>query len=195
MASPTIQFRLIPQNTPVASLATPTLRKGTITGQSVISTGVGNECDFGLVDISAGANNSDVFTMLWHVADDGGNTLVEAFKLWLSSNGFDVAASVLKLQPLCGNDGTPVLTEKYILDAIISSYTSWVTMPESVPGSINMWPTDEGTSMVCPGTNGASDDAILWAMYAAIAVAETTGIYKGIDTGYELRFSFRVSYS
>lgn len=195
MAVPTVQFRLIPQNTPEASLATPALRKGTITGQSVISTGVGNECDFGLVDISGGADNSDVFTMLWHVTDDGGNTLVETFKLWLSDNGFDQAASVLKLQQLCGNDGTPVLTEKYIVNAIISSYTSWVDMPEAAPGSINMWPTDEGSSMVCPGTNGASDDAILWAMYAAIASGETTGTYKGTDAGFEFQFSFRFSYS
>lgn len=195
MAAPTVQFRLIPQSTPVASLASPALRKGVISGQSIISTGVGNECDFGLVDISGGANNSDVFTMLWHVADDGGNTLVETFQLWLSDNGFDIAGSVLKLQPLCGNDGTPVLTEKYVLDAILGSYTSWVTMPEDAPGSINVWPTDEGTSMTCPGTNGASDDAILWAMYAAIAAGETTGIYKGTDVGYELQFSFRFSYS
>ena len=195
MTAPSVQFRLIPQDTLVADLNTAAKRKGTITGQSVISTGVGNECNFGFVDISGGANNSDVFTMLWHITDDGGNTLVETFKLWLSNNGFDQPGSVIKLQPLCGDEGTPVLTQKYIKDAVIGSYTAWVTMPEDVPGAINMWPTDEGTGMICPGTNGLSDDAILWAMYAAIAASETTGIYKGTDVGFELQFSFRFSYS
>jgi hypothetical protein len=153
--------------------------------------------DFGLVDISSGAKNSNVFTMLWHVTDDGGNTLVETFMLWLSDNGFDQIGTVIKVQPLRGNDegaGPWDDTEQYIVSAVIGSYT-WADMVEAVPGAINLWPSDEGTSMTCPGTNGASDDAIMWAMYAAIAAGETTGIYKGIVTGYELQVSFRFSYS
>lgn len=197
MAVPTVQFRLIPQNTPAASLDTPAKRLAAISGQSVISTGDGNEASFGNIDISGGAENSGVLTMLWHITDDSGNTLVETFMLWLSSNGFDQALSVLKVQPLRGNNegaGPWDDTEQYIVSAIVASYT-WATMAEIDPQAINLWPSDEGTSMICPGTNGASDDAILWAMYAAIAAGETTGTYKGTVAGYELQFSYKYSYS
>lgn len=197
MAAPTVKFRLIPQNTPVASVDTPGERLGVIAGESAISTGAGNEASFGNIDISGGANNSDVLTMLWHITDDGGNTLVETFMLWLSSNGFDIAASVLKVQPLRGNNegaGPWDDTEQYIVNAVVASYT-WANMVEADPGAINLWPSDEGTSMACPGTNGASDDAIMWAMYAAIAAGETTGTYKGTTTDYELQFSYKYSYS
>lgn len=195
MAAPTIQFRLIPQNTPVTSVDTPGERVGVITGQSVISTGVGNESDFGLVDISSGANNSGVLTMLWHVTAHGGNTLVETFKLWLSDNGFDIAASVCKVQPLRGNNegaGPWNDTEQYVVNGVIGSYT-WADMVEAEPASINVWPSDEGTSMDI--SSGASDDAVMWAMYLAIAAGETTGTYKGTTTDYELQYSFMFSYS
>ncbi|MEA1999228.1 MAG: hypothetical protein U9N61_07900, partial [Euryarchaeota archaeon] len=157
MAAPTARFRLIPQDTAVAALDTPAERLAAIAGQSVISTGGGNEVDWGTVDISGGAANSAVKTLLWDITADGGNTLAETFKLWCSSIGFDQAGSVVKVQPLCGDDGTPVNTEKYIVNAVVASYT-WATMDESEPGAINVWPTDEGTSVVL-STN--SDDAIL----------------------------------
>ena len=191
MAEPTTKFRLIPQSTTVAALDTPGERLAAISGESEISTGVGNESDFGTIDISAGAANSDVLTMLWHVTADGGNTLAETFKLWLSSNGFDQVGSVCKVQPLCGDDGTPVNTEKYKANAGTGDYT-FASMVESEPGAINVWPTDEGTSMALSTT---SDDAILWAMYLAIASGETTGTYKGTDAGMELQYSFKYSYS
>jgi len=184
MAEPTTRFRLIPNNTPVASVDTAAERLAAISGESIISTGVGNEADFGTIDISGGAANSDVLTMLWDVTVDGGNTLVENFKLWLSSNGFDQAGSVCKLQALSGADQTsPSNTENYVADATTGSYT-WGDMPESEPGSQNVWPSDEGSNMALSST---SDDAIMWAMYLAIAENETTGVYKGIDSGYELQ--------
>lgn len=192
MAEPTTRFRKIPQATAVADINTAVERLAAISGESEVSTGIGNEADFGTVDISAGAANSGVLTILWDVTADGGNTLVETFKLWLSSNGFDQAGSVIKVQPLSGGDqGSPSNTENYVADAVVGDYT-WATMAESEPGSINVWPTDEGTSMVLSTT---SDDVVMWAMYAAIAANETTGTYKGTDAGMELQFSFKYSYS
>lgn len=192
MAEPTARFRLIPQATAVAAVDTAAERLAAIASQSIISTGVGNESDFGTIDISAGAANSGVLTMLWDITADGGNTLVETFKLWLSSNGFDIAGSVCKVQPLSGDDqGAPANTENYIVNAVVGSYT-WATMDESEPGAINLWPTDEGTSMAL---STASDDVVMWAMYLAMASGETTGTYKGTDAGMELQYSFKYSYS
>jgi len=192
MAEPTTRFRLIPQSTAVADIDTAAERLAAISGQSVVSTGEGNEADFGTVDISGGAANSSVLTLLWDVTADGGNTLAETFKLWMSSNGFDQAGSVCKVQPLSGGDNaTPSSTENYVANATTASYT-WATMDESEPGAINVWPTDEGSSMVLSTT---SDDVVMWAMYLAIAAGETTGTYKGTDAGYELQYSFKFSYS
>lgn len=192
MAEPTARFRLIPQDTTVAAVDTAAERLAAIAGQSIVSTGDGNESDFGTVDISGGAANSNVLTLLWDITADGGNTLCETFKLWLSSNGFDQAGSICKVQPLSGGDqGAPSLTENYIVNAVVGSYT-WATMVEAEPGAINIWPTDEATSMALSTT---SDDAIMWAMYLAVASGETTGTYKGTDAGYELQFSFKYSYS
>jgi len=195
MAEPTTRFRKIPLNTAVAALDTASERLGAITGEAVVSTGAGNEADFGTVDISAGAADSILQTLLWDVTDDGGNTLVETFKLWMSSNGFDIAGSVCKVRPLSGADNAaPSNTANYVADATVASYT-WADMAETEPAGINVWPTDEGTSMDCPGTNGAADDVVFWAMYLAIAAGETTGTYKGLDAGYQLQYSFKYSYS
>ena len=192
MAEPTTRFRLIPNSTAADAINSAAERKAAIAGQSVKSTGDGNEADFGTVDITGGAANSGVLTLLWDVTADGGNTLAETFKLWLSSNGFDIAGSVIKVQPLSGTDNAgPVNTENYIVNAVVGSYT-WATMVEAEPGAINVWPTDEGTSMALSTT---SDDVVMWAMYAAIAAGETTGTYKGTDAGYQLQFSFKYSYS
>jgi len=192
MAEPTTRFRKVPQSTTTAALDTAGERLAAVSGEAVVSTGAGNEADFGTVDISGGAANSGVQTILWDVTADGGNTLAETFKLWLSSNGFDIAGSICKVQPLSGGDqGAPSLTENYIANAVVGSYT-WATMVESEPGAINLWPSDEGTSMAL---STASDDVIMWAMYLAIANGETTGTYKGTDAGYELQFSFKYSYS
>ena len=191
MAEPTTRFRLIPNNTDPTAIDTPAERTGAITGETVVSTGAGNEADFGVVDIAEGAANSGVLTLLWDVTADGGNTLVENFKLWLSSNGFDVAGSVIKGRALSGTDqGSPSNTENYVANATTASYT-FADMPETEPAE-NVWPTDEGTSMDLSTT---SDDAIMWAMYAAIAAGETTGTYRGLTAGYELQFSFKYSYS
>ena len=192
MPAPTTRVRLIPNNTAVAALDTAAERLAAIAGESVVSTGVGNEADFGTVNISAGAANSQVLTMLWDVTADGGNTQVDTFKLWLNSNGFDQAGSVVKLIPLSGGDqATPVNTENYAVNATTASYT-FANMPEVEPGSQNVYPSDEGASMALSTT---SDDVVMFAAYAAIAAGETTGTYKGLDAGYELQMSFKYTYS
>ena len=191
MAVPTTRFRTIPNNTAVTAVDTAVERLAAIAGESVVSTGVGNELDFGTVDISGGAADSGVQTCHWDVTADGGNTAVDTFKLWLSSNGFDQAGTVVKVQPLSGADqGTPTNTENYVADAVVGSYT-WATMPETEPAQ-NVYPSDEDTSMVLSTT---SDDTIMWAEYVAVASAETTGTYKGTDAGYEFQHSFKYSYS
>jgi len=199
MAAPDGQFRLIPQDTPVASVDTVAERVAAIASQSVITTGAGNEVDWGTVDITGGAANSTVKTMLWNVTNNQSNTTVETFKLWIpaASIGFTEVASVVKVQPLRGNDeapGTPWSnTEQYIVDAVVGDYT-WATMDESEPIAQNVWASDEGTSIDI-STVGTSDDAIMWALYLAIAASEVTGTYKGTDSGKELQFSHKFSYS
>ena len=193
MSTPTSRFRLIPNNTATTAVDTAAKRLAAIAGESAKSTGEGNEVDFSTIDISGGAANSAVQTVLWDVTANGGNTVVDTFKLWLSSNGFDMAGSVIKMIPLSGDDqGSPSDTENYIADAVIGSYT-FANMPESEPGSQNVYPSDEGSDMSISG--GASDDVIMWAMYAAIASGETTGTYKGTDSDMELQHSFKYSYS
>jgi len=192
MAVPTTRFRTFPRTVTVAELDTAAERLAAIAGESVVSTGVGNELDFGTVDISGGAANSLVFYLMWDVTADGGNTTVEDFRFWLSSNGFDQAGTVLKMQPISGADqGTPSNTENYIVNATTGSYT-WATAPEADPGSQNVYPSDEGTSMALSTT---SDDVVMIALYVAVAASETTGTYKGTDAGYEFQNSFKYSYS
>lgn len=193
MPTPTTRFRQIPNSTASTALNTAAKRLAAITGEREISTGVGNELRLGIADISTTDGNSDVATLLWDVTANGGNTVVKDFAIWLASNGFDDANSILKMQPLSGADqATPSNTENYVANAIASSYT-WATMPEADPGSINIWPTDEGTSMDISG--GASDDAIMLAIYAFIDADETSGFYKGLTSGYELRFNLIFTYS
>ena len=192
MAVPTVRFREIPNDTPTTSVDTAGERIADIAGQAIRSTGAGNEANFGIVDISAGQADSPVLTLLWDITADGGNTLVENFKLWLSSNGFDQAASVIKMVALSGADQeSPTNTENYAVNALTDSYT-FADMPESEPGTQNVYPTDEGSSMVL---STASDDVVMWAMYAFVGDNETTGTYSGTTPGYELQFSFKYSYS
>ena len=192
MVAPTVRFRTFPITVSVAELDTAGERLAAIAGQSVISTGAGNELDFGTVDISGGAANSLVKMLVWDITADGGNTLVEDFLFWLSSNGFDQAGTVVKFQPISGDDqAAPSNTENYIVNAVVGSYT-WATLDESEPGAQNVYPTDEGTSMVLSTT---ADDVIMVALYVVVADNETTGTYKGTDAGNEFQYSFKYSYS
>jgi len=192
MAEPTTRFREWPLATATTALDTAAERLAAVASEAVVSTGSGNELDFGTVDISAGAANSGVKTCAWDVTADGGNTTVETFKLWLSSNGFDQAGTVVKFQPLSGGDNAaPSTTENYVANAVVGSYT-WATMPESEPGTQNVYPTDEGTSMALSTT---SDDVVFWAEYLAVASGETTGTYSGTTADYQFQHTFKYSYS
>ena len=192
MSAPTVRCRTIPISTAAAAIDTAAERLAAIASEAVVSTGAGNELDFGTVDISEGAANSAVKMLLWDVTADGGNTTVEDFRFWLSSNGFDQAGTILKFQPVSGADQeSPSLTENYVADAVIVSYT-WATLPETEPEAQNVYPSDEGASMALSTT---ADDVIMIALYAAVADNETTGTYKGTDSGYELQMSFSYSYS
>lgn len=192
MAEPTSRFRLIPQTTAAADIDAAAKRLAEVSGQSVCSTGAGNEANFGTIDISAGAANSSILTLFWDITADGGNTLAENFRWWLSSNGFDMAGSVCKFQPLSGADqAAPSATENYVANSAIGDYT-WATMPEEEPITQNLYPSDEGSGMVL---NVASDDVLAWAMYLAIAESETTGSYAGTTADFELQFSLKYAYS
>jgi len=192
MSAPTGRFRDIPIATTTVALNTPTKRLADVASQSIVSTGAGNELDFGTVDISAGAANSVVKQLFWDITADGGNTTVETFKFWMSSNGFDQAGSVMKFQPISGVDQTGAsLTENYIVDAEIADYT-WATAAETEPGSINVYPSDEGSSMTLSTT---ADDVVAIALYLAVASGETTGTYSGTTTDFELQMSQKFSYS
>ena len=192
MSEPTSRFRLIPNDTAVAALDTPAERLGTITDEETVSTAEGYEADFGTIDISEGAALSDVLTMLWDITADGGNSQVDNFKLWCNAIGFDQAASVVRFAALSGGDqASPSNTQNYVADATSTTYTL-SDMPEAEPGSQNVYPSDEGSSMDLD-TN--SDDVVMWAMILSIAAAETPGTYKGLTSGKELQFSFKCAYS
>jgi len=192
MAVPTTRFRTFPNTTAAIAVDTAAERLAAISGELVVSTGIGNRLDFGIVDISGGAANSAVKHLMWDVTADGGNTTVEDFRFWLSSNGWDQAGTVLKMQPVSGADqGSPSNTENYVANAVVGSYT-WATAPEADPGSQNVYPSDEGSSIVLSTT---SDDVVMLALYVACASGETTGTYKGTDTGYSFQKSFKYSYS
>lgn len=192
MAVPTTRFRTFPNATATTAVDTAAERLAAIASESVVSTGAGNELDFSTVDISGGAADSAVLHCIWDVTADGGNTTASTFLFWLSSNGWDQAGSVLKFQQVSGGDqGAPSLTENYVVNAVVGSYT-WASAPEAEPGAINMYPSDEGSSMAL---STASDDVLFWAEYVAVAASETTGTYKGTDAGYEFQHSLKYSYS
>jgi hypothetical protein len=83
------------------------------------------------------------------------------------------------------------LTENYVADAVVGSYT-WATQPEAEPGAINVYPSDEGSSMALSTT---SDDVVMWAEYLAVADDETVGTYSGTTSGFEFQRSFKYSFS
>ncbi len=198
MATPTTQFRTIPLTTAATAIDIESERTASISGQAIVSTGVGNEADFGTVDISGGAADSGVLQLLFNCTVNGGNTEIADVRLWLSSNGFDQAGSVVKVQPISGADtSVPVNTENYVINAVVGTYT-WATMAETLPGAANLYTNDGSTGEQTTTditTVGTSDDSYMWAVYAAIAASETAGTYKGTDAGFELQYSLRYSFS
>ena len=146
----------------------------------VISTGAGNEWDFGNVNISGGQADSAVLALLWQVSAWGANVQVENFRFWLDENGFDQAGSVVKY-----------VTWK--LDAT----SEWETSPSTPLGSEATLPETEPAQNVYQGgdgsttfiTTGDDDTSQAIAGYCYVAASETTGVYKGQDASFELRFN------
>lgn len=195
MAAPVTQFREIPNNTATTAVDTPGKRRSAISGEVPKSTGPGQEVDYGTLDISVAAQDSAVKTLLWNVTSNGGNTTVDTWKLWVTE-GFDIAASETRFRALSGADETtPTNTENYAQNATTSSYT-FAKLPETEPGSANMFPpSNDSATSIDITTIGLTDDAIMWAMYVHVETGETTGTYKGTDAGNELQYSFKFSFS
>ena len=193
MAEPTARFRTFPRTTTTTTqLDSAAKRIGTITGESVVSTTGGQEHDLGIVDITGGQADSAVEHVLWDITADGGNTVVDTFRVWLSLEGFTEAGTLVYLAPLRGSaDGGTSNTDPYVQSAITSSYPKVAAIATSEP-SQNVWPSDEGTVMSLSTT---SDDACLWAHYVAVDASEITGTYKGTDSGKEFQYSFKYNYS
>jgi hypothetical protein len=194
MAAPSIRIRTIPLDTAEALINLPALRIAPIEGESAVSSGIGNELNFGTADVSAGDKNTLVFNFHWDVTDDGGNTSISAFKWWQSARGFDQAGTLVKLAAICGPEiSTPSNTENYDVPTTTTTYT-FATIPSSEP-SQNLWAADDGASMTLTGLNDPSPDTVMMAMYVVVKSLETTGIYKGSDSGKEFQFSFKYTYS
>lgn len=281
MAAPTTRFREFPIASATTLLDTAAERLAAVSGESSVSTGTGNEVDFGTLNISSAAQQSAVKLVAWDVTADGSNTSVSAFKLWQSSEGFDVAdeasdalgtpwattsanptitfasahgfavgdtitfsgttslvpsdvldgvhtvatvpssttitiylsaaistapsagSAVRKgsgnnFRPISGADqGSESATENYVANAVVGTTSAapsykFEPLPTSEPGSQNIYPTDEGSSMALSTT---SDDVIMFALFCNIALTETTGTYKGTDSGYENQLSLKYTYS
>lgn len=182
MAAPTTEFNEI-----LTSLADTALDSSAerLAIDDVISTGAGNELDFGNVNISGGAANSAVKAMFWQVTAYGTNSQVENFRFWLSQNGWDQAGSVVKW-------------DHWQLDAT----SEWVQNPTTGDvGSTSLDETEPSQNVYAPDashttyiTSGANDTCEAIPMYVAVAASETAGTYKGTDSGFEFQFSFKYDY-
>lgn len=151
----------------------------------LVSTGGGNEWDFGNVNISGGQADSAVLALLWQVSAFGANVQVENFRFWLDSNGFDIAGSVLKYVTWKLDATTEWETSPS------TPLTGEVTLPETEP-SQNVYQGGDGTTASIPSGDNDTSQAI--AVYCYVESGETTGVYKGLDAGFELRFNYKYDY-
>lgn len=184
MAAPTIEFRHIYNSATAAALDTATERLA-YTGAGVVSTGVGNELDFGSVDITAGAADSNVEAVWIKVTTWNSNTTINNFRFWLNSNGFDQAGTVLKFKALKLD-----ATSEWIASATAGSYTM-ATLPESEP-SQNVYRANDGSTDNI--TSATEDTTQAITMYVSVATGETLGEYKGTTSGYEFQYRFKFDY-
>lgn len=193
MAEPTIRFRKIPITTAAGSLNTPAKRLAAIVGESVVDATDVDALDFNIVDITDGTATSNVQMLLWDVVGDGGNIDVSTFKLWLGERGFNQPNTRIMFKPISGADQlTPALTENYVQNAITSSYTFGL-LDESEPAAINLYPSDEGSSMALAANR--SDDVLMVAMYITVDAAEEPGIYIGASAGFEHIYELKYTYA
>lgn len=207
MAAPTTVFKNLSIALAATALDTVGERRTEFASGTTISTGAGNEWNFGTVDISGGAANSLVKMAMWKVTVNGGNTLVDTFILWISTAagqpadqwGFAQGATTFKAIALryeAGANGA-----LYVANAVTTSYTSFTDAGSIVPlqvatapGSQNVY-SGVGATSIDITTIDSTDDVVGWEGFLAVAAGETTGTYKGLDSGKEFRANFKYSYS
>lgn len=207
MAAPTTQFKSLAISLAATALDTVAERRTEFTAGTTISTGAGNEWNFGTIDISGGAADSLVKMAMWKVTVNGGNTLVDTFILWISTAagqpadqwGFAQGATTFKGMALryeAGANGAA-----YVANASTSSYSSWSASGAIDPVQVATTPVSQnvysatGTTSIDITTIDTSDDVVGWEGYLHVAAGETTGTYKGLDSGKEFRANYRYSYS
>lgn len=196
MAAPTTEFKTFARTTAAIALDTRAERLAAWTGFTAVDTGT-NPLDFGTVDISGGAANSLVFYLGWKVTANGGNTLVDNFRIWNEITtpdywGFTLAGTHLKSAAMKFEVGG-VNGQTYVADATTSSYTYTDIEVAGAPVQ-NVYAGDGATSINIT-TVGTTDDIVGAALYLAVAAAEITGTYTGVTSGKEFRGSFRFDYS
>lgn len=182
MAAPTTEFNEILTSLAAADLDSNAER---LAIDDVISTGAGNELDFGNVNISGGAANSAVKAMFWQVSSYGTNSQVENFRFWLSDNGWDQAGSEVKYATWKLD-----ATSEWVQNPTTGDVGS-TALPETEP-SQNVFQGGDGTTTYI--TSGDNDTCEAIPMFAAIAASETAGTYKGTDAGFEFQYSFKYDY-
>ena len=183
MAAPTTEFNEFD----IVSLADADLDTNAerLAIDSVISTGAGNELDFGSVNISGGQVDTDVKAMAWQVSSWGTNTQVENFRFYLSDNGFDQVGSVIKYV-----DWKLDATSEWEQSAT-APLAGEATLPETEPAQ-NIHQGGDGTTTYITSVDDDTTEAI--AMYVAVDGSETAGTYKGTDSGFELQYTFAYDY-
>ena len=153
---------------------------------SVISTGAGNELDFGSVNISGGQADSDCKAMAWQASAYGANSQVENFRFWISTEGFDIAGTVIKYGDWKLDDVT-----EWVQNEVPPITGEVGNLPSSEPAQ-NIHQGGDGTTASITSADNDTTEAIV--MYVAVDATETTGVYKGTDAGFEFQFSFKYDY-
>ena len=182
MAAPTTEFNQIDTSLADTALDSNAER---LAIDDAISTGAGNELDFGNVNISGGAANSAVKAMFWQVTNYGTNSQVENFRFWLSQNGFDQAGSEIKW-----DHWKLDATSEWVQNATTGD-VGGTALDESEP-SQNVYQGGDGTTTSI--TSGDNDTCEAIVMYVAVAASETAGTYKGTDSGFEFQYSYKYDY-
>ena len=201
MAAPTTGFKKFARTKVATDLDTLAERIGATTGWgsadlTTVDTGA-NPLDIGTVDISGGAANSLVFYLCWKPTANGGNTLVDNFRIWCETGspdywGFTLGTTYLKMAAMKFEAGG-ANGQTYVANATTASYT-WANINQSGAGSQNVYSGLGGTSINIT-TIGTTEDIVGAALYLAVADNEVTGTYQGTTSGKEFRGAFRYDYS
>jgi|GEM_PF-2550531 len=160
------------------------------TGDGVVDDSGSYNLSFGSVNIGAGAANSELNALIWHVSNWDGNVSITNFRFWVTENFVQVESHMKWVH--CALDPT----SEWVPSAVIADYSAapnggWANMEESEPGSANIVGADGSSTTI---TAAAPDTLEVVVMYAAIAASETLGIYTGISGSYDLQFTLKFDY-